>query len=103
MNDVMHPFIDSFFIVYLDDIIVYSATWEEHISNLTQVLKTLMKHKLLENLNKCKFAQHSLVHLGYVIDGGVLNMNPSKMEAIMKWSVPTKVSEVRSFIGQHSI
>jgi len=40
MNDVLRPFIDSFFIVYLDDILVYSATWEEHMSHLTQVLKT---------------------------------------------------------------
>lgn len=99
MNDVLCPFVDSFSIVYLDDILVYSASWEEHISHLTQVLETLKKHQLLENLNKCDFSQQSLVYLGYVIGGGELKIDPSKMEAIMKWSVPTNVTKVRSFIG----
>ena len=57
MNDILRTLIDSSFIVYLDDILVYSATWEEHISNLTQVLETLKKHQLLENLKKCEFVQ----------------------------------------------
>jgi len=99
MNDVLRPFIDSFFIVYLDDTLVYSATQEEHIFHLTQVLETLKKHQLLANLKKCDFVQQSLVYLGYVIGGGELKIDPSKMEAIMKWSVPTNVTKVRSFIG----
>jgi hypothetical protein len=99
MNDILCPFIDSFVIVYLDDILVYNATWEEHISHLMQVLETLKKHQLLENLKKCEFAQQYLVYLGYVIGGGELKIDPAKMEAIMKWLVPTNVSEVRSFIG----
>jgi len=98
MNDVLCPFIDSFVIVYLDDILVYSATWEEHISHLTQALETLKKHQLLANLKECEFPKQSLVYLGYVIGGGELKINPSNIEAIMKWSVPTNVTEVRSFI-----
>ena len=99
MNDILSPFIDSFVIVYLDDILVYSAMWEEHISHLTQVLETLKKHKLLANLKKCEFVQQYLVYFGYVIGGGELKIDPSKMEVIMKWSVPIIVSQVRSFIG----
>ena len=57
INDVLRPFIDSFVIVYWDDILVYSATWEEHISYLTQVLETLKKHRLLTNLKNCEFVQ----------------------------------------------
>jgi hypothetical protein len=83
----------------MDDILVYSATWEEHISHFIHVLETLKKHQLLANLNKCEFAQQSLVYLGYVIDGGELKIDPAKMEAIMKWSVPTNVTEVRSFVN----
>jgi hypothetical protein len=44
MNDVLHPFIDSFVIVYLDDILIFSSTWEEHVVHLKQVLETLRKH-----------------------------------------------------------
>ena len=57
MNDVLCHFINSFVIVYLDDILVYSATKEEHISHFMQVPETLKKHKLVENLKKCEFAQ----------------------------------------------
>lgn len=56
INDIFFPFIDSFVIVYLDDILVYSAAWEEHISHLMEVLETLKKLQLLENLKKCEFA-----------------------------------------------
>ena len=50
MSDVLHPFLDSFVIVYLDDIFVYSATWEENISHLNQVLETLKNHQLMDSL-----------------------------------------------------
>jgi hypothetical protein len=100
MNDVLHPYLDSFFIIYLDDILVYSATWEEHISHLMHVLETLKKHQLLANINKCGFSQHYLVYFGYVIDGGELKIYPTKMEAIMKWSIPTNITKVRSFFGE---
>jgi hypothetical protein len=57
MNDTLFTYLDSFFIVYLDDILFYSATLEEHISHLMQVLLTLKKHQLLDNLGKCDFSQ----------------------------------------------
>ena len=69
-NDLLRSFMDSFVIVYLDDILVYNTTREEHISHLTQVLETLKKHQLLENLKTYEFAQQPLVYLGYVIGGG---------------------------------
>jgi len=84
MNSILCPFIGSFFIVYLDDILVCNATWEEHISHLTQVLETLKKHQLLENLKKREFTEQYLVYLGYVIGGGELKIDLAKMEAIMK-------------------
>ena len=77
MNDVLCPFIYSFVIVYLDDILVYSATWEEDMSHLRQVLETLKEHQLLANLKRYEFAQQSLVYIWYVIGGGELNINPS--------------------------
>ena len=55
MNDVLHPFIDSFLIVYLDDILIFSAIWKEHISHLKHVLHTLNKEQLIANLDNCEF------------------------------------------------
>eukprot|EP00253_Pinus_taeda_P034057 PITA_34057 len=63
MNDILHPFIDSFAIVYLDNLLVYSDTWEEHISHMMQVLETLKKHQWLESLKKCEFVKQSLVYV----------------------------------------
>jgi hypothetical protein len=57
MNDFLIPYLDSFVIIYLDDILVYSTTWEDKISHLMQVLETLEKNHLLANLNKCEFSQ----------------------------------------------
>ena len=99
MNEVLCPFIDSHVIVYLDDILLYISTWEDHMSHLAHVLEILKKYQLLENINKCEFAQQCLVYLGYVIGGGELKIHTSKMEAIMKWHVPTNASKVRSFNG----
>jgi hypothetical protein len=56
MNDVLHPYLDSFVIVYLDDILVYSPTWEEHISHLMYVLETLKNNQLFSKLKKCDFS-----------------------------------------------
>ena len=57
MNYVLRPYLDSFVIVYWDDILVYISTWEEHMSHLIQVLETLKKHQLLANIKKCEFSQ----------------------------------------------
>jgi hypothetical protein len=85
MNDVLHPFLDSFVIVYLDNILIFNSTWEEHVEHMNQVLETLMKHHLLKNINKCEFAKQSLVYLGHVIGGSELKI------------------EVRIFCGRYPI
>jgi hypothetical protein len=84
VNDVLFTCLDSFGIVYMDDIVFYGAIWEEHISHLMQVLKTPKKHQLLDNLNKCEFSLYSLVYFRYVIGGGELKIDSTKMEAIIK-------------------
>jgi len=100
MNNVLRPYLDSFVIVYFDDIFFYSYTWEDHISHLMQVLKTLKKHQCLHNLNKCDFSQQSLVYLKYVIGEGELKIDPMNMEAILRWSNPTNFIEVRSIFRE---
>jgi hypothetical protein len=70
MNDVPCPFIEYFVIVYLDDILIFSNNWQEHLSNVTQVLETLKKTQLISNLQKCGFGKTSLIYLGHMIGGG---------------------------------
>jgi hypothetical protein len=56
MNDVLRPYLDSFVMVYLDDILVYIFTYEEHILHIMQGLKTMKKYRRMANLKKCEFS-----------------------------------------------
>jgi hypothetical protein len=99
MNDVFRPFIDDFVIVYLDDILVFSGTWDEHVRHVKQVLDTLQREKLYVKLSKCEFGKIALVYLGHIVGGGQLKIDPSKVDVIVNWPEPKSVTKVQSFLG----
>ena len=99
MNDVFRPFIDDFLIVYLDDILVFSKTWEEHIVHVKKVLDVLRKEKLYVKMSKCEFDKTSLVYLGHIIGGGHLQVDLAKVAIIVNWPRPNTVTEIKSFLG----
>jgi hypothetical protein len=70
MNDIVRPFLDDFVIVYLDDILVFSKTWEEHVKHVKQVLEVLKRAQLFIKMSKCEFGKTSLVYLGYIVGDG---------------------------------
>jgi hypothetical protein len=70
MNYVFQPFLDDFIIVYLDDILIFSRTWEEHVKHVKQVLDTLQREKLYVKFSNCEFRKTSLVYLGHLVRGG---------------------------------
>ena len=99
MNRVFHEYLDRFVIVFIDDILVYSKSQEEHEEHLRMVLQILRDKKLYAKLKKCEFWLNQVVFLGHVISRDGITVDPSKIEAIVNWAVPTNVSEVRSFLG----
>ncbi|KAE8692579.1 hypothetical protein F3Y22_tig00110831pilonHSYRG00022 [Hibiscus syriacus] len=99
MNKVLQPFLDRFVVVYLDDIIIYSKTLEEHVEHLRQVLVVLRDNELYVKEEKCSFAQTEVPFLGHIVRGGKIWMDRDKIRAIDEWKVPTKVTELRSFLG----
>ncbi|KAE8705397.1 cytochrome P450 78A7-like [Hibiscus syriacus] len=99
MNKVLQPFLDRFVVVYLDDIVIYSKTLEEHVEHLKQVFLVLRDNELYVKEEKCPFAQTEVPFLGHIVGGGKIWMDRDKIRAIEEWKVPTKVTELRSFLG----
>jgi hypothetical protein len=99
MNEVLKKFIEKFFIVYLDEILVFSKTTTEHLKHLDTVMRKLQQEKLLINMKKSSFMKTKLIYLGFFISANELRMDPDKAEVIKNWPSPTNVFEVRSFHG----
>ena len=89
----------SFARAYLDDIVVFSNSWEEHLNHLCQVLECLQKAQLTVNMSKCQFGKSEVHYLGHVIGGGTLKPDPQKLEAVDDYPVPATKKEVRAFLG----
>lgn len=99
MHQILRPFLDSFVIVFLDDILIYSRTLAEHQRHLRQVLDALRANQLYCKESKCAFFKDSVEFLGHVIDRDGVHMMESKVKAIREWPTPTSVEDIRSFLG----
>ena len=98
MNDMLRPFTDSFVVVYLDDILFFSKTWEEHLQHVEQVLFALQDHGLYENKQKCYVGMKIIKYSGYVIDSEGVHVDPKKIQVIKDWPAPRNLIELRSFL-----
>ncbi|KAL9259847.1 Retrovirus-related Pol polyprotein from transposon 17.6-like protein [Drosera capensis] len=97
MNNILHPYLDKFVVLYLDDIVIYSAMLEDHVEHLRIVFKVLASNELYVKKEKCSFAHQEVDFLGHVIKDGKLFMEEGKMSAIQEWEPPTKVSELQGY------
>ncbi|GBG72323.1 hypothetical protein CBR_g11902 [Chara braunii] len=93
------PWLDRFVIVYLDDILVFSKTLEEHQGHLRQVLEKLREANFKINAKKCDWAKTQVLYLGHVLDGDGVKPEDSKIAAIRDWPTPRTLTELRSFLG----
>ena len=99
MNDVLRLFLRQFMLVFFDDILIYSASWAEHLAHIRAVLTVLQENKLFLKRSKCSFAEPTVAYLGHVVSGQGVAMDVSKVQAILDWPTPSSVRALRGFLG----
>ena len=99
INNVLREHIDHFVIAYLDDILIFSNTEEEHKEHVNKVLKLLKNNKLLVEPKKCKFHAQEVDFLGHVITPGEIRMQERLIAPIKDWKRPENVKDIQSFLG----
>jgi hypothetical protein len=99
MNDVLHAYLRWFVLVFFDDILIYSASWADHLRHLRVVLTVLRQHRLFVKRSKCSFGVDTVAYLGHTISGAGMAMDPAKVQAIHDWPQPRPARAVRGFLS----
>ncbi|RVW79623.1 Transposon Ty3-I Gag-Pol polyprotein [Vitis vinifera] len=99
MNRVFKPYLDQFVVVFIDDMLVYSRSREEHEGHLSIVLQTLRDKQLYAKLKKCEFWLDRISFLGHVVSNDGISVDPGEVDAVANWRRPSTVTEIRSFLG----
>ncbi|GJU07005.1 putative reverse transcriptase domain-containing protein [Tanacetum coccineum] len=95
MNRVCKPYLDKFVIVFIDDILIYSKSKQEHEEHLKLILELLKKEELYAKFSKCEFWIPKVQFLGHVIDSKGIHVDPAKIESIKDWASPKSPTEIR--------
>jgi hypothetical protein len=99
MNEILAPILRKFVLVFVDDILIYSKTLEDHAQHLQQVFAVLEQQGLKVKKSKCAFAKKEFAYLGHIISAQGVSTDKGKVAPIIKWQPPTNVKELRSFLG----
>ena len=99
MNRVFKQYLDLFVIVFLDDILIYSRSEEEHASHLRVVLQTLNDRQLFTKFSKCEFWLQSIAFLCHNVSSKGIRVDSRKIEAVKQWPKPTYATDIRIFLG----
>ncbi|MBW0551782.1 hypothetical protein O181_091497 [Austropuccinia psidii MF-1] len=99
MNDTFANFLDIFVVVYLDNIMVFSSSEEEHVKHVASVLQILRENTLFAQASKCVFHASSVEYLGYVVSSEGLKMDSSKVQKILNWPQPKNIKALQSFLS----
>ncbi|KAH0685720.1 hypothetical protein KY290_017248 [Solanum tuberosum] len=97
MNRVCRNFLDSFVIVFIDYILIYPKSEDDHMNHLRIVLQALKDHQLYANFSKCKFWLRSVPFLGHIVSSESIEVDPKKIDAVKSWPRPLNPSDIRSF------
>ena len=99
LHKVFQPYLDRFFVVFVDDILIYSKSEEDHEGHLRIVLKTLREHRLYAKFSKCEFWLTEVRFLRHVVSASGVSVDLKKVKAVMSWERPESVFKIHSFLG----
>lgn len=85
MNIILEPLLRKCVLLFIDDILIYSKSWEDHLIHIQEVLTILQKHDFHVKLSKCSFAKHQLTYLGHIVSADGVTTDPSKIKIIADW------------------
>lgn len=98
MTSYLGNMVGQFVEVYLDDILIYSKTWEEHLQHIREVLTVLRKVNLFAKASKCTWGQEEVKYLGHIIGKGQLKVDEEKVRAVREWKTPSNTKELQRFL-----
>lgn len=99
VDDVLREYLNKFFFVYLDDILIFSPDMDTHKSHVTQVLQQLLNHHLYVKAEKYECHKTRVSFLGFVVFAGEIGMDSGKMQAVREWPTPSSRKDVQRFLG----
>jgi transposase InsO family protein len=99
MNSIFKPFLRKFVLVFFDDILIYSKSWEDHLQHVDKVLQLLKEHQLYAKPSKCFFGVKEVEYLGHIVSHEGVKVDPNKIKAMMDCPIPKTLKNLRGFLG----
>ncbi|KAI2647554.1 Transposon Tf2-6 polyprotein [Labeo rohita] len=99
VNDVLRDMVDRFIYVYLDDILIFSSSLQDHVQHVRRVLQRLLENGLFVKAEKCVFHAQSIPFLGYIVSPEGIRMDPDKVKAVVDWPTPDSRKALQRFLG----
>ena len=99
MNHIFNKQLRKSVLVFFDDILIYSRTWEDYLRHLEEVLSIMENQSLFAKLSKCEFGLREVLYLGHVISAEGVKVHEEKIQTIQNWPVPRNITELRGFLG----
>jgi hypothetical protein len=99
MNSIFKPFLQKLVLVFFDDILIYSKSWEDHVQHVDKVLQLLKEKQIYAKPSKCFFGVKQVEYLGHILSHDGAKVDPNKIKAMMDWPIPKTLKNLREFLG----